>query len=66
MECIFSSESGPEIETVSDTYEFLGKPLSIWDGIMTMPWYIVSEEGRLLHNGFIMESVNSFGYSLNI
>jgi hypothetical protein len=34
--------------------------------IMTVPWYIVSEERRFLVGGFITESTNSFGYSLSI
>jgi hypothetical protein len=32
----------------------------------SVPWYIVSEKGRLLLDGFIMESTNSCGYSLCI
>jgi hypothetical protein len=35
-------------------------------GKMTVPWYIVPEEGRFPLNGFIMESTNYFGYSLSI
>jgi hypothetical protein len=43
---------------------FLEMPLTY--GIMAMTWYIVSEDGRLLVDGFIMESINSCGYSLSI
>jgi hypothetical protein len=35
-------------------------------GTMIVPWNIVSEEGRLLLEGFMMESANSCGYSLTI
>jgi hypothetical protein len=34
--------------------------------LLTVPWYIISEKGQLLLEGFIMESTNSFGYSLSI
>jgi hypothetical protein len=33
---------------------------------MTVPWYIVSEEGRFLVDGFVTASTISFGYSLSI
>jgi hypothetical protein len=35
-------------------------------GIMTVPWHIQPEEGRMLLPDFIMESANYCGYSLNI
>jgi hypothetical protein len=35
-------------------------------GLMPVPWYIVSEEGRLLIYNFSMESTNSCGYPLRI
>jgi hypothetical protein len=35
-------------------------------GIVTVPEYILSEEGWLLLDGFIMEPKNSRGYSLSI
>jgi hypothetical protein len=34
--------------------------------IMTVPCYVVSEEGQLLLEGFIMELMNSYGHSVNI
>jgi hypothetical protein len=33
---------------------------------MTVPWDILSEEGRLILDGFIMETTNSCGYSISI
>jgi hypothetical protein len=29
--------------------------------VMTVPWYVVSEDGLLLPDGFITESVNLMG-----
>jgi hypothetical protein len=61
---MFSFEDGSEIEMVPNASEFLGSALTY--GMTTVPWYTVSEEGRLLIDGFITESTNSFGYSLNV
>lgn len=54
---MFSFERGPDIETVSSKSEFSEAPLTY--GMMTIPWYTVSEEGRLLLDGFVVESTNS-------
>jgi hypothetical protein len=60
---MFSLEDGSETETVPDAPEFLENVLY---RMMTVTWYTVSEEGRLLANSFIMESTNSLGHSLSI
>jgi hypothetical protein len=52
-QCVFSFENGPVIETVSKVSAFLADIPDTW--IMRVPWYIVSEEGRLILDGFIME-----------
>jgi hypothetical protein len=59
----FNLENDPNIQTLQMHLNFSGVPLAY--GIMTMPWY-VTEEGRLLLDGFITESVNSYAYSLSI
>jgi hypothetical protein len=51
---MLSLENGPDVETVSNASGYLGDILTY--GIMTVPWYIVSEEGSLLLVGFIIES----------
>jgi hypothetical protein len=48
-QCIFSFEYASDIETVPNSSEFLRNTLNIWD--ITVPWYTVSEEGRLPLDG---------------
>jgi hypothetical protein len=55
---MFTFENGPDIETVSNASEFLGNSFNIWVND-SVPWYIVSEEGRLLLDGFIIEMESS-------
>jgi hypothetical protein len=64
MECMFSLENGSVIEMVPDASEFLRSTLNIrnYDSAL----YIASKEGRFLVDGYIIQSKNSFGYSLSI
>jgi hypothetical protein len=50
---MFSFENDPEFEMVHSASEFL--EISLMYGIMTVPWYVVSKEGRLLVDGFVMK-----------
>jgi hypothetical protein len=58
-QCLFSLENTPNIEPVCNAFKFLGDTL-------TVPWYVVSVEWRLLLDGYIMEVMNCCGYSLSI
>jgi hypothetical protein len=61
---MFTSENGPGIETVSMRLNFSEIPLTY--GMMTVPWYIVSDVEWLFLDGFIIKSINSCGYSLSV
>jgi hypothetical protein len=61
---MFSFENDPYIETVSSASEFLGDTLNIRNN--DWPWYMISEEGWLYLDSFIMEPANSCGYLLSI
>lgn len=64
MECMFSFKNGPGIETISNASEFVRHTLNIWDNDCALAY--LSEEGWLLFDGFITESMNFCGYSLSI
>jgi hypothetical protein len=40
MECMFSFESGPDIEMVSSASEFLGNTLNTWDNDSALVYFI--------------------------
>jgi hypothetical protein len=60
----FSFENVLDIETVSYAPEFLGDTHDIWDNYCALVCF--SQEGRLLPDGFIVESMNSCWYSISI
>jgi hypothetical protein len=61
---MFSSEDDPDMETVCNMSEFLGDTFNIWDNDSALVYCIC--EGWLLLSGFIIESMSSCRYSLNI
>jgi hypothetical protein len=61
---MFHFEDGPDIETGFYTSDF--SEITLTYGIIAKSWYIVSEERRLLLDGFIAESANSCWYSIII
>jgi hypothetical protein len=61
---MFSFENHSDIEAASNASEFLRDTPNIWD--IDHALVHLCEEGQLLLDDFIMESMNSFEYSLSI
>jgi hypothetical protein len=63
MECTFSFENGPDIETVPNTSEFLGNTPNKWDNNRAMIYYTWR---RTVASRWLHYRVDEFLYSLSI